>query len=52
MEGRLDSALVSCVRHFTLFEGAVPNFFVMFILILTDSDSTDPEAAVCWMANV
>lgn len=51
IEGCLDSAFVFCVRHFSLCESAVPNFFVIFILVLTDSNSTNPEAVICWMAN-
>lgn len=42
-EGCLDSAVVFCMAHFSLCEGAVPNFFVLVILLLTDSNSTNPE---------
>ena len=51
IEGCLDSAFSFCVRHFSMCEGAVPIFFAIFTLILTDSDHINPEAAMCWMAK-
>lgn len=39
------------MRHFSLCEGAVANLFVIIILVLPDSDSTNPGVAKYWMAN-
>lgn len=59
-DGCLDSAVVFRTRNFSLREGTPPNFFVLFILALTDSAQrqintgwpTDPSevapATHCW----